>query len=179
MNGRSVFDIISDLKQKEGVPFILIGGFAVNFHQVSRNTADIDILITKENFNKIAHLLEAEGYKRNLTNDNFVQYKSPKFSLMDIDCMFVDEGTFSKMFKEGKELKIAKHRFIVPALNHLIALKLHSVKYNFKDRFGKDFPDILNLIRINRVNIEDQEFRELCLKFGNAKIYKQLWKVLK
>lgn len=179
MNERSVFHLLYDLTRKEGVPCVLIGGFAVNYHKVTRQTADVDILITKENFDKIAGLLERAGYKRNLTHDNFVQYKSSRLSLMDVDFMFVDEETLAKILKEGKELKIAGQKFIVPSLNHLIALKLHSVKYNPKMRFGKDFPDIVSLIRINGVDVQDKTFKELCLKYGTPELYRQLLEVLK
>ena len=179
MNERSVFHLISDLTQKEGVPCVLIGGFAVNYHKVTRQTADVDILLTKKDFDRIKKFLEAAGYKRGLTHDNFVQYKSNKLSLMDVDFMFVDEETLTKILKEGKELKIAGQKFIVPSLNHLIALKLHSIKHNPKVRFGKDFPDIVSLIRINGVNIKGKEFKELCGKYGTDDIYRQLSEVLK
>ncbi len=179
MNDRSIFHLISDVTQREGVPCILIGGFAVNYHKVTRQTADVDILITKENFEKIADLLEEAGYKRNLIHDNFVQYKSSKLSLMDVDFMFVDKETLTKILKEGKEFKIVGQKFIVPSLNHLIALKLHSIKYNPKIRFVKDFPDIVSLIRINEIDIKNKEFKELCLKYGTDEIYRQLLEILK
>ena len=44
MNERSIFHLISDVTHKEGVPCVLIGGFAVNFHKVTRQTADVDFL---------------------------------------------------------------------------------------------------------------------------------------
>lgn len=97
---------------------------------------------------------------------------------MDVDFMFVDEETLTKILKEGKELKIAGQRFVVPSLNHLIALKLHSIKYNPKVRFGKDFPDIVSLIRINGVNMKGKEFKELCVKYGTDELYRQLLEVL-
>ena len=179
MNERSVFHLISDLTQEEGVPCILIGGFAVNYHKVTRQTADVDFLITEKNFSKILKFLEEAGYKKGLAQDNFVQLQSSRLSLMDVDFMFVDEATLGKILEEGKQLKIAGQKFIVPSLNHLIALKLHSIKFNPKIRFAKDFPDIVSLIRINGVDIKDKTFKELCLKYGTEEIYCQLLEVLK
>ncbi len=179
MNERSVFHLISDLTHQEGVPCILIGGFAVNYYKVTRQTADVDFLITKEDFDRILNFLEKAGYKKGLTQDNFVQLKSNRLSLMDIDFMFVDQETLSKIQSEGEQLKIAGQRFVVPSLNHLLALKLHSMKYNPKIRFSKDFPDIVSLIRINEVNIKDKKFRGLCLKYGTAEMYQQLLEILK
>ncbi len=179
MNERSVFHLISDLTQQEGVPCILIGGFAVNHYKVTRQTADVDFLMTKEDFDRILKFFEKAGYKKGMVQDNFVQLKSPRLSLMDIDFMFVDQETLTKIFDEGEQLKIAGQKFIVPSLYHLIALKLHSIKHNSRIRFSKDFPDIVSLMRINDVNVQDKKFKELCLKYGTGDIYRQLVEILK
>lgn len=178
MNERSVFHLISDLTRKEGVPCILIGGFAVNHYRVTRQTADVDFLITKEDFDKISTSLEKTGYKQTLTQDTFAQLKSSRLSLLDIDFMFVDEGTLAKIIKEGEELKIAGQAFTVPSLNHLIALKLHSIKHNQKIRLSRDLPDIVNLIRINKVNVTDKKFKELCFKYGSEEIFNKILEAL-
>ena len=47
MNDRSVFHLISDATESEGVSCVLIGGFAINHYRVTRQTADVDFLITK------------------------------------------------------------------------------------------------------------------------------------
>ncbi|MCK5081850.1 MAG: hypothetical protein KAR31_02990, partial [Candidatus Omnitrophica bacterium] len=82
MNKKSVFHLISDVTKKEGVSCILIGGFAVNYYRVTRQTADVDFLITKDAFDKIIALLEKAGYKNGLTQTNFAQLKSTQISLL-------------------------------------------------------------------------------------------------
>jgi len=75
---------------------------------------------------------------------------------------------------ESKKISPPRKRgksFIVPSLFNLIALKLHSIKHNPKIREQKDFPDIVNLININKVNVEKKDFRELCLKYGTEGMY--------
>ena len=178
MNQRSVFHLISNLTQKEGIPCILIGGFAVNHYKVTRQTADIDFLITKEDFDKISAVLKKAGYKPTSARETFVQMKSSQLSLLDVDFMFVDHETLEKILKQAREIKIAGQKFTVPSLYHLIALKLHSIKHNEKIRFTKDFPDIINLIRINNVNVKDGKFKELCLKYGTEKIYDQIAEIV-
>lgn len=178
MSNQSIFHLISDLTNSEGVSCILIGGFAVNYYRVTRQTADVDFLITKDDFNKISVLLEKAGYKKDLLQENFAQLKSTQLSLMDVDFMFVDEDTLSKILKESQEIEIAKQKFLVPSLNHLIALKLHSIKYNPKLRLTKDLPDVINLIRINNINFKDKKFKELCLKFGTEEIYNKILEAL-
>ncbi len=170
----SIFHLISDLVHKENIKCVLIGGFAVNFYHVTRQTADVDFLITKEDFDKIADELLNAGYKRKLLENNFAQYAGNKLSLMDVDFMFVDNNVITTIINDGQKLKIVGKVFIVPSLHHLIALKLHSIKYNPKIRLLKDFPDIINLIRINKINVKDKKFEDLCLKYGSEELYRKI-----
>lgn len=179
MNNRSIFHLISDLTEAEGISCVLIGGFAINYYRVTRQTADVDFLITKEDFDKISDLLEKAGYKKKALQGNFVQLQSSHLSLLDVDFMFVDEETLTKIKNEGQQIKIAGQKLIVPSLLHLIALKLHSLKFNAKIRLTKDLPDIINLIRINEINIKDKKFKELCLKYGTADLYNKILEAFK
>jgi hypothetical protein len=174
MKEKSVFHLISDLTKQEGVSCILIGGFAVNYYRVTRQTADVDFMITKSDFEKILSHLEKVGYKNISDYDNFAQLESSKLSLMDVDFMFVDQSTLDKILKESKQIKIAQQDFLVPSLLHLIALKLHSIKYNEKNRLLRDLPDIINLIKINSVDVNSEEFKQICGKYGTDKIYSKI-----
>lgn len=170
----NIFHLISDIFAKTGVASVLIGGFAVNYYKLTRQTADIDFLITKDDFERIFSLLEKEGLKKDYAQEVFARLTAEKPYLMDIDFMFVDRGTLDKIIKEGKEISIAGHKFIVPCLNHLIALKLHAIKYNPKIREYKDLSDIIELIKANKLKIKDTEFKNLCLKYGTEELYHKL-----
>ena len=178
INDRSVFHLISDITEKEDVPCVLIGGFAVNYYKVSRNTNDIDFLLMEEDFKKISHYLDEAGYKQISSHENFAQFKSTRLSLMNVDFMFVEKETLTKILNESREIKIAHQKFIVPSVEHLIALKLHAIKYQEKLRFYKDFPDILNLIKANQINIKNENFKIICLKFGSQEIYQKILEAL-
>ena len=78
------------------------------------------------------------------------------------------------IMSEGEQLKIAGQKFTVPSLHHLIALKLHAIKNNPKIRLTRDLPDIVNLIRINELNVKNEKFKELCLKYGTEDIYHKI-----
>ena len=175
MSYPTIFHLISDLSKKTGVSCVLIGGFVVNYYGVTRQTADVDFLITKEGFEKIRKPLEKAGYKQNFGQKVFVRLKSNKdIFLMDIDFMFVDEDTLTKIIKDGRKTSIAEQKFVVPSINHLIALKLHSLRYNPKLRENKDLPDIIELIRVNKMNYKSKKFQELCLKYGTKEIYRKI-----
>ena len=174
MKNVSAFSLISDLIQRTGISCILIGGFAVNFYKVTRQTADIDFLITKEDFNKISAFLTKAGYKTISSQDAFSQLQSNQASLMDVDFMFVDEETLAQIKKSGREIEISGKLFLIPSLDHLIALKLHAIRHNYKIRLTKDLPDIINLIRINKIDVKNTGFKELCLKYGTEDIYRKI-----
>ena len=151
----------------------------MNHYKVSRQTVDIDFLIVKEDFEKISSALKEAGYLPSSAQENFAQLESARLSLRNIDFMFVDRFTLDKIMEEAKPITIAGQKFIVPSLNHLLALKLHSIKNNEKLRLLKDLPDIVSLIRKNNVNAEDREFKELCLKYGTEDLYRRILEVIK
>lgn len=174
MSYPTIFHLISEASKKSGVTCILIGGFAINYYRVTRHTADVDFLITKEDFEKIAPLLKKEGYKEDRIEKIFARLSNNERYLMDIDFLFVEKDTFDKVMDDAKKVTIAKQEFLVPSLSTLIALKLHSLKNNFKLRENKDLPDIIELIRVNKINHKTKEFKELCLKFATEEIYQKI-----
>ena len=93
---------------------------------------------------------------------------------MAMDLMFVDPATFSAIFRDGSKMNISGHAFTVPSLEHLIALKLHTIKSNPGHRDLKDFPDVINLLTINQVDVRAGKFRDLCLKYGTQELYSRI-----
>ena len=90
--------------------------------------------------------------------------------------MFVDEETLDKIIKDGKKIDIAGQKFIIPSLEHLIALKLHAIRYNPKVRENRDLPDIINMIKTNNVDIKSSHFKKLCLRYGTEELYDKILK---
>ena len=118
----SVFQIVSALMRQEKSSCVLIGGFAVNFHKVSRATVDVDFLITKQDFDKISGSLITAGYKKLSGHENFAHFESPKIGLVGVDFMFVDQVTFEKIKQGGQKFRVGKNKFVVPSLNHLFEI---------------------------------------------------------
>ena len=170
----TIFHLISAIEKKEGVSCVLIGGFAVNYYKVTRQTLDVDFAIAKEDFHKISEALKKAGFKIDFIHDTFVRFKANDYYLADIDFMFVDKETFDKIVKDAKLISIANQKFMVPSLNTLLAMKLHAIKSNKKAREYKDLLDILSLIRANNVNYKSKEFKEMCLKFGTEELYQKI-----
>lgn len=166
MTYSNTFELVSDEMQKRKVSCILIGGFAINFYSVVRQTVDIDFLITKDDFDKILPALHEQGYQVVRQSEVFANLESTDHRLLDLDYMFVDQNVLEKILKDGREVQIAKGKFIIPSIDHLIALKLHSIKGNPK-RELKDLPDIIGLVENNGIDVRSKTFEELCLKYGN------------
>ena len=120
-------------------------------------------------------------FKKNKDYDQevFARFLGNTSYLMDVDFMFVDRSTLDKILKEAGSLTISGQKFVVPSLNHLIALKLHAIKNNEKNRLMKDLPDIVNLIKNNGIDVRNEDFKNLCLKFGTENLYQRLLEVIK
>jgi len=63
MDYSKAFHLVAKASKKSAVPCILISGFAINFYKVTRNTLDVDFLITKDDLKKIKKALVEAGYK--------------------------------------------------------------------------------------------------------------------
>ena len=174
MMKKNIFEFLADFFRQTKIQFLLIGGFAVNAYGFSRQTADVDCLIAEENKVKALQRFQASGFKIQAQGPIFARLTHTEYS-MDLDLLFVESRTLQNMIKEAKSVKITGQCLPIPSLNHLIALKLHAVK-NDPQREWSDLPDILNLVRINRLNVKDYSFQQLCSQFGPPLIYEKILK---
>jgi predicted nucleotidyltransferase len=71
-----LIELVKALK-KEKVNYMIVGGYAVNFHGYSRNTVDIDLIIkfTLANLKKVERLLEEVGMVSRLPIDAISIFK--------------------------------------------------------------------------------------------------------
>jgi hypothetical protein len=60
MKYSTIFHLIADIFKKTQVSCVLIGGFAVNYYKATRHTADVDFLVTEEDFAKALPLFVQE-----------------------------------------------------------------------------------------------------------------------
>lgn len=174
MSHPSLFQFIAETTNAAGVRCVLIGGFAVNYYKVTRQTVDVDFLITREGFDRIRGALEKGGFTLEACEDVFARLTGGKSYVMDLDFLFVDEATLDKVIAGGREVAIGGQAFIIPSLETVIALKLHAIKNNVSARMFRDLPDVINLIRANKIDHASKAFRELCLKYGSEELYQKI-----
>ncbi|MEK6727236.1 MAG: nucleotidyl transferase AbiEii/AbiGii toxin family protein [Candidatus Omnitrophota bacterium] len=173
MKDKDIFKLIANIVEEKGIRCVLIGGFAVNYYKVARQTADVDFLITEADFEKILGMLKKEGFEVEYRNEIFAGLRGAEGYIMDLDFMFVEESTLDKIIKDSEVASIGQQKLLVPSVQHLIALKLHAMKHNVKRQY-KDLLDIIELIKVNKVNARSVEFRELCLKYGSEELYNKI-----
>ena len=170
-------DILDTLNQKSRerrLQFLVTGGHAINAHGYERQTADLDIVVRREEREAWKALLASLGYKIFHEQNTFAQYSPPEAGAWPVDLMFLNEQTFAGMFAESMEVSLKSTAVRIPSVEHLIALKLHALKHTNPRRELKDLLDVVNLVDANKIDIDGENFRKLCERYGTPKIYDKI-----
>ena len=77
---------------------------------------------------------------------------------------------------ESKEIEVSGHKVKIPALDHLLALKLHVLKQNLGHRVIKDLDDVIRLVLANKVAIQSEHYKKLFDKYGTIEDYERVLK---
>ena len=102
-------EFFCDLEQQAStrrLPFLVIGGFAVNFYGYSRDTADLDLLICRKSVAAWRELFSQFGYSVDRDAEAFIQLAPPSDGEWPVDLMLVGEPTFAPMWADGREVTI-------------------------------------------------------------------------
>ena len=169
-----LFQKINLEARKRDLPFLVIGGLAVNFHGYSRDTADLDLLIQHDAREPWLSLFAELAYSVDRDEGAFMQLSPPTQGAWPVDLMMVREPTFRPIFDHGKEVEMYGARLLIPTLEHLLALKLHALKHTHAGRFLKDFLDVENLVKVNKVDLRLENVRQMFLKYGNLELYEKV-----
>jgi hypothetical protein len=156
--------------EQAGVPLLLAGGWAVNFHGYSRFTRDVDWICSRVNERKACNLMGNLGLTKTTEGmaSRFVMLKDP--SLPPVDLIWVDEVTFEKM--AITENRTGRHGDIpVIGFESLLAMKLHALKDD-AHRQGRDVLDIRSLLEYSPTRISEERLKELCLRYAGPGVYK-------
>ena len=87
--------------------------------------------------------------------------------LPPVDLMLVDASTFSKLVSTPHSCVLEEVPVSVPALPHLIALKLHALRQGSRHRHARDFLDVVELVQINHVNLATPEYQEILQRYAD------------
>ena len=160
--------------KSKSLRYLVIGGLAINHYGYSRDTSDLDFFISLNERPDWMQLLAKFGYANFHDGGNFIQYDAPDKNAWPVDLMLVQEKTFAPILEASLEAEFFGVKTRVPRLEHLIALKLHALKNTRMHRFLKDFLDVENLIRINKLDLGSKKVRDLFERYGTQDLYEKI-----
>ena len=165
---------ISQKAEEAGLPFLVIGGYAVMAHGFVRSTDDLDLLVQASQRQRWRQMLEGLGMTLYREASSFLQFNPLPDFRVPVDVMFVADEVFEKMRACAGQSSVTGVSFGVVSLLHLIALKCHSIQHGHPHRRIKDTEDLIQLIRINGLDLNEAELRATILKHGNDELYEKL-----
>ena len=171
---KSPIQEIANRAGEAGIPFLVIGGYAVFAHGYVRATDDLDLIVQRGQRTQLSKLLCDLGMSVKNDATHFVQFDPADRTGMDVDLMFVSEDVFSQLESASVEAKMEGATVRVVSLLHLIALKCHALQHSKSIRRLKDMDDLVQLILINRLDLNEPELRATILKHGNEETYEKL-----
>jgi predicted nucleotidyltransferase len=169
----SVIASISSEAAAKKLPFLLIGGYAVLAHGFVRTTGDIDFLVRKSQAADWQKLLEGLKFAVKFSGTTFLQFNPPPQEKLPVDLMFVSDENFDQMFSAAKEIETDGVMAKVVSLPHLFALKCHAFKSR-PHRAMKDVEDLVQLTRLNKLDLNEPSLRAILLKHGGQEFYELL-----
>lgn len=155
------------------MPFLLIGGYAVMAYGYVRTTEDIDLLIRKSQAAEWQKLLEDVKFAVRFSGPTFLQFTQPAGEKLPLDLMFVADQTFDQMFAEAGKIQADDTTVHLVSLPHLFALKCHAF-HSQPHRALKDIEDLVQLTRINNLDLNEPSLRAILLKHGGRELYELL-----
>jgi hypothetical protein len=170
----SVFQAITGKASEAGLPFLVIGGYAVMAHGFVRATDDLDLLVQSSRRNPWRQLLEGLGMSVYREAPAFMQFNPPEAAGLPVDLMLVTDEVFERMRANAKRAEAEDVSFGIVSLLHLIALKCHAIHHGKARRCLKDTEDLIQLIGINCLDLNEPELRATILKHGNQELYEKL-----
>ena len=133
------------------IPYVLAGAMAMNFHGYQRFTVDIDLIVTKENLEKLHHALDGRGYL-----PKFAGSKNLRDTVNKVAIDLIEAGDFpgdgkpkELTFPDPAQCYVEIEGIKCLPLEKLIELKLAS-GMTAPNRL-KDISDVQELIKITKV----------------------------
>jgi hypothetical protein len=174
---QSALRLLAEISEESHLPILLIGGHALQAYGVSRQTMDVDLLVAEADASAVGAAMQRAGYAQVVRSEIFARYRHPSVVMADVDVLFVDGDTAKRMSERAMQFVSGEATHLVPALSHLVAMKLHAIRSN-PQREPRDFADIFELVRANTGGLGRDELHGLCVKYGPEGVWEKLEAVL-
>ena len=170
----NIFAMLSRESTARCLPFLIIGGHAVNAYGYSRLTRDLDVLVNGEQRQAWLAALEHNGFSLHHDGGSFLQMNPPADCEWPLDLMLVNAPTFANLYRDAREIEQGTEKLLVPSLDGLFALKFHVLRQGIPHRGFKDLMDVLSLAQANSIDVRSDRVKSICLKYGSPEIYERI-----
>ncbi len=155
--------------EQERIRYAVIGGLALQAWGLSRFTRDIDMVVERNNRDRVVRFAESLGYETLHISEGYSNHLHPARGR--IDFMYVDDTTAERLFGDAVQRPIVGDVSApVPKPEHLLAMKAISMK-NSPQRVLVDSPDVQFLLRlpgVDRAAVRDYFARHGLLELFDA-----------
>ena len=166
----NILQALEHISHDRHLPLLVIGGHAVVASGYRRTTDDLDIVVVKDH----REIMESIGYRLVSDQPTFAQFRPSQPWEWPVDLTFVSGETFLKLSRGAVEATIHDTKVRIPSPEHLIALKLHSLRHGPPRRESVDLTDIIEIIAANKIDVNSDKFREVCDRFGTIELYERI-----
>lgn len=170
----SPLDELARLGAAEGLDFLVCGGHAVNAYRVIRKTGDLDLVVRERDVVRWRTILVGLGFAVFHEDGAFVQLSPPTTAGWPVDLLVVDDETLATMKGAARSVTFEGTPCLVPSIRHLIAMKLHALRFSGEARTLKDAVDVVELAAANGIDLRGEEFRALCDRFADTRVYERI-----
>lgn len=154
------------LLSEKQIEYLVAGGFAVNFHQVQRATADLDLILHLEekNIARFMGIMKQVGYEPRLPvqasdfanpdvrkqwinekNMTVFSFYNPQLKFETVDIFVEEPKPFSELSSRKMEVDAFGVKIAVVGIDDLIEMKMKSGR-------DKDHFDIEQLRKVKKLN---------------------------
>jgi hypothetical protein len=121
----------------------------------------------------LRRVMTGAGFTNVAIHEAVVFFNRPG-SPLRVDFIKVDRQTMDQLMAAAVTVDYwGGHQVKVPQLKDLLAMKLFALNSGSPKREMKDFPDIVNLVIENKMDVE-RDLRPLCERFATPAVYERL-----
>ncbi|MEM1181758.1 MAG: hypothetical protein AAGM22_25665, partial [Acidobacteriota bacterium] len=125
MDLEKLLDEITDLLDRQGIRWALIGGMALGAYGVGRHTADVDLVVDRDSQTTLVSRLEEAGFETLFVSSGYSNHTRGKDR---VDFVYVNVTTADQLFGKARVIDSGERRLQVVSPEHLAAMKVLAMK---------------------------------------------------
>ncbi|MCU1347957.1 MAG: hypothetical protein JWO56_987, partial [Acidobacteria bacterium] len=154
----AVLRTFSELFEREGIRYAVVGGLAMQAWGHSRFTKDVDIAVARSNRQRVLEIAASLGYEAFFVSAGFSNHDHTDPAFGRLDFMYLDDATASRLFDASERKPIVGDVDApVASPEHLAMMKGLAMRENGTRVLyeGEDVRHLLSLPGIDRAAVRD------------------------